>query len=121
MSNHKEVLWNVLENLRNEHFKNFQWFLKQNDIIEGFSAIAEARLERADRQDTVDLMVQKYGCRDTVEITITILEKIGRNDLAQCLSRQKGKVIKDKNIKWQKHSDQNLCVPALLCFRPKDP
>ncbi|XP_026217360.1 pyrin-like [Anabas testudineus] len=102
MSNHKEVLWNVLENLRNEHFKNFQWFLKQNDIIEGFSAIAEARLERADRQDTVDLMVQKYGCRDTVEITITILEKIGRNDLAQCLSRQKDLKTRDAVLlKWE--------------------
>lgn len=73
MSKLKEVLWNTLENLRDEEFKNFQWFLKQDDIVEGFSAIREVRLERADRQDTVDLMVQKYGCHDTLEITKTIL------------------------------------------------
>ncbi|XP_071358334.1 E3 ubiquitin-protein ligase TRIM21-like [Trachinotus anak] len=86
MINLKETLWKTLESLTDEQLKQFQWFLKQDDIAEGYSAIPEARLERADRQDTVDLMVQKYGCSDALWITKKILEKISRNDLVQRLS-----------------------------------
>ncbi|XP_074481879.1 uncharacterized protein LOC141762005 isoform X1 [Sebastes fasciatus] len=86
-------LWNTLEDLANDQFKQFQWFLKQDGVPRGFSAIAVARLEGADRQDTVDLMVQKYGCPRALEITMKILGEISRNDLKQCLletsSRQK--------------------------------
>ncbi|KAF3705323.1 E3 ubiquitin-protein ligase TRIM21 [Channa argus] len=85
MTNLKEELWKTLENLRDEQFKQFQWFLKQNDTLEGFLAIVEAQLERADRQDTVDLMVQKYGQPRALERTIKVLEKISRNDLVMNL------------------------------------
>ncbi|XP_056224230.1 E3 ubiquitin-protein ligase TRIM21-like [Seriola aureovittata] len=81
-----ETLWDTLEKLKDEQLKHFQWFLKQDGILEGFSAIPVARLERADRQDTVDLMVQKYGCNEALGITIKILEKISRNDLVEHLS-----------------------------------
>ena len=66
----------------------------------GFLAIPVAQLERADRQDTVDLMVQKYSCPGALEITIGILEKINRNDLVQQLSstnsRMNGKLREGK-------------------------
>lgn len=87
-------MFQTLEDLTDEQFKQFQWFLK-GDIPKGFLAIAVARLEGADRQDTVDLIVQKYGCPGALEITINILEKISRNDLVQ---RLKGKLRKGKNI-----------------------
>ncbi|XP_056281184.1 E3 ubiquitin-protein ligase TRIM21-like [Pseudoliparis swirei] len=77
--------WHTLENLSEKQFKDFKWFLKQEDVAEGFSAIPEARLEKADRQDTVDLMVQQHGCPGALQITLSILEKISRNDLKQCL------------------------------------
>ncbi|XP_031152830.1 zinc-binding protein A33-like [Sander lucioperca] len=78
-------LWNTLEDLTDDQFKQFKWFLKQDDIPKGFSAIPAARLERADRQDTVDLMVQKYQGPGALEITMKILKEISRNDLVQCL------------------------------------
>ncbi|TDG96508.1 hypothetical protein EPR50_G00229320 [Perca flavescens] len=78
-------LWNTLEELTDDQFKQFKWFLKQDDIPKGFSAIPVARLEGADRQDTVDLMVQKYQGPGALEVTMKILEEISRNDLAQCL------------------------------------
>ncbi|XP_075967717.1 E3 ubiquitin-protein ligase TRIM39-like [Anarhichas minor] len=99
-------LWKTLANLSEEQFKEFKWFLKQEDIIEGFSAISAARLERADRQDTVDLMVQKYGCSGALEITMSILEKISRNDLKQCLFNTVGSRRKDL---------KNLDSPPLNC------
>ncbi|XP_054480325.1 pyrin-like [Anoplopoma fimbria] len=78
-------LWKTLEDLSEEQFKQFKWFLKQDDIPKGFSAIAVARLEGADRQDTVDLMVQKYPRTGALERTMSILEEISRNDLKQRL------------------------------------
>uniref|UniRef100_A0A8C3AFS8 Pyrin domain-containing protein n=1 Tax=Cyclopterus lumpus TaxID=8103 RepID=A0A8C3AFS8_CYCLU len=74
-------IWKTLENLSEKQFKEFKWFLKLEGNAEGFSAIREAGLEKADGQDTVDLMVQKYGCSRALEITMSILEEINRNDL----------------------------------------
>ncbi|XP_034382675.1 pyrin-like [Cyclopterus lumpus] len=78
-------IWKTLENLSEKQFKEFKWFLKLEGNAEGFSAIREAGLEKADGQDTVDLMVQKYGCSRALEITMSILEEINRNDLKQYL------------------------------------
>uniref|UniRef100_A0A3Q3SPT2 Pyrin domain-containing protein n=1 Tax=Mastacembelus armatus TaxID=205130 RepID=A0A3Q3SPT2_9TELE len=101
MTKIKEDLWNTLEDLTHEQLKQFQWFLKQENILEGFSAIPEARLERADRQDTVDRMVEKYGCTAALQMSIRILEKISRNDLAERLSSNslqvKGMLKESKN------------------------
>ncbi|XP_042367429.1 nuclear factor 7, ovary-like [Plectropomus leopardus] len=80
-------LWKTLQELTDEQFKEFKWFLKQNDNLTGFSAISAAPLQRADRQDTVDLMVQKYQGPGALKITKKILEKISRNDLMECLSQ----------------------------------
>ncbi|XP_040928420.1 nuclear factor 7, ovary-like [Betta splendens] len=85
MYNLKEVLWNTMENLKGEEFKNFKWFLKQRDIVGCSLTIPESRLETADRQDTVDLMVQKYACHEVLKITKKILQKISRNDLVERL------------------------------------
>ncbi|XP_034719025.1 zinc-binding protein A33-like [Etheostoma cragini] len=78
-------LWNTLEDLTEEQFKHFKWFLKRDEILEGSLRISEARLEKADRQDTVDLMVQKYQGPGALKVTLKVLENINRNDLAQCL------------------------------------
>ncbi|XP_039892016.1 pyrin-like isoform X1 [Simochromis diagramma] len=88
MTSTKEALWRTLERLTAEQFKNFKWFLKEGDMENGFPAIAEARLEGADRLDTIDLMVQKYHCPGAVQKTMKILRKINRNDLVQDLSNQ---------------------------------
>ncbi|XP_033501379.1 NACHT, LRR and PYD domains-containing protein 3-like [Epinephelus lanceolatus] len=83
MASHVELLFGVLEDLGNEELKHFQWFLKQADIIEGFPAIPKSRLEKADRQDTVDQMVQTYGLCEALQITVEVLKKISRNDLVE--------------------------------------
>jgi len=85
MTTRREDLWKILQNLTNEEFKQFKWFLKESDTEAGFSAIPVARLEGADRQDTVDLMVQNYGCPGAVQKSSRILEKLSRNDLSQHL------------------------------------
>lgn len=93
MTTAKEELWKSLEHLTDEYFKQFKWFLKQDD--DDSSAIPASQLERADRQDTVDLMVQTYGPTKAWEVTMKVLEKINRNDLVLNL---KGK-LNSLNVK----------------------
>uniref|UniRef100_UPI003AAF613C NLR family CARD domain-containing protein 3-like isoform X2 n=1 Tax=Centroberyx gerrardi TaxID=166262 RepID=UPI003AAF613C len=81
----KELLLETLNDLGDEDFKSFRWFLQQDDILEGFPAIPKSRLEKADRLDTVDQMVQTYS-ENTLEVTKKVLMKINRNDLEQSLS-----------------------------------
>ncbi|XP_049423450.1 uncharacterized protein LOC125883243 isoform X2 [Epinephelus fuscoguttatus] len=78
MANFPVKLWKALEELKDDEFKKFKWFLKQDNI-------SAAQLEKADRQDTVDLMAQKYGGNGAVKETMTVLEKISRIDLVQGL------------------------------------
>ncbi|XP_051247720.1 E3 ubiquitin-protein ligase TRIM21 [Dicentrarchus labrax] len=78
-------LWNILQDLGEDEFKHFKWFLKQDDILEGCTGIPVARLEKAERQDTVDLMVQKYQGSGALKLTLKVLENIYRNDLVQRL------------------------------------
>ncbi|XP_071388902.1 NLR family CARD domain-containing protein 3-like [Centroberyx affinis] len=80
-----ELLLGTLEDLGDEEFKKFKWFLQQADILEGLPAIPKSRLEKADRQDTVDQMVQTYN-QHSLEVTKKVLMKINRNDLVQSLS-----------------------------------
>ncbi|XP_078140919.1 NACHT, LRR and PYD domains-containing protein 3-like [Centroberyx gerrardi] len=80
-----ELLLGTLEHLGDEEFKKFKWFLQQADMLEGFPAIPKSRLENADRQDTVDQMVQTYN-QHSLEVTKKVLQKINRNDLVQSLS-----------------------------------
>lgn len=82
-----EELWKILQELTKDEFKTFKWFLKQSEVLEGFIGIAPARLETAERHDTVDLMVQKYAGSGALKVMLEILEKISRNDLVQGLLR----------------------------------
>uniref|UniRef100_A0A667WJY4 Pyrin domain-containing protein n=1 Tax=Myripristis murdjan TaxID=586833 RepID=A0A667WJY4_9TELE len=81
MATPKELLLRVLEDLGNEELKEFQWFLQQSDILKDFRAIPKSRLEKADRQDTLDVMVQTYE-NDAVKVTQMVLSKMNRNDLS---------------------------------------
>lgn len=81
-----EELWKTLQELTQDQFDEFKWFLKQDDVLEGFSRIPAAQLQSAKRQDTVDLMLQKYPGPGALKVTLTVLEKISRNDLVHGLS-----------------------------------
>ena len=76
---------NTLEDLVEKEFEDFKWFLK-DESLEGHQAIKAYQLEKAERRDTVDLMVQTYQLPGAVEVTKKLLKKINRNDLLQSLS-----------------------------------
>ncbi|XP_070705419.1 nuclear factor 7, ovary-like [Pempheris klunzingeri] len=81
-----EDLLNSLEELRDSEFKKFKWYLQQPDILQGYQTIKGSKLEKAERLDTVTLMVQTYKLDGALKVTKMILEKIPRKDLVQRLS-----------------------------------
>ncbi|XP_032393160.1 NACHT, LRR and PYD domains-containing protein 12 isoform X4 [Etheostoma spectabile] len=81
----KELLLETLDDLGEEELKIFKWFLQQAEILEDLPAIPKSRLEKADKLDTLDLIVQTYN-EQSVLVTKIVLTKINRNDLVQNLS-----------------------------------
>ena len=77
-------LFNTLEDLKEEEFKKFKWHLQQR-ILDGYQSIKESKLENAERQDTVDVMVKTYQLQGALKVTKKVLEMIKRNDLVQSL------------------------------------
>ncbi|XP_026185278.1 NACHT, LRR and PYD domains-containing protein 3-like isoform X2 [Mastacembelus armatus] len=74
-----EDILDILEDLGEDEFKKFKWFLEQEGI-------RRSQLEGTRRHNTVSLMVQRYGLDGAVEETKKVLEKIPRKDLVQSLS-----------------------------------
>ena len=79
-------LLNTLLDLKEDEFKQFKWHLRQPNILEGYQSIKVSMLEKnAERQDTVDVMVNTYHLHGALKVTKKVLEKINRNDLVQSL------------------------------------
>ncbi|XP_036943721.1 NACHT, LRR and PYD domains-containing protein 12-like isoform X2 [Acanthopagrus latus] len=80
-----ELLLETLEDLGDEELRIFKWFLQQGEILEDIPAIPKSHLEKADRLDTLELIVQTYN-EQSVKVVKKVLTKINRNDLVQGLS-----------------------------------
>nr|XP_046191652.1 NACHT, LRR and PYD domains-containing protein 3-like [Oncorhynchus gorbuscha]XP_046191653.1 NACHT, LRR and PYD domains-containing protein 3-like [Oncorhynchus gorbuscha]XP_046191654.1 NACHT, LRR and PYD domains-containing protein 3-like [Oncorhynchus gorbuscha] len=83
----KERLLAVLDDLSSDELKRFKWHLTTEQQLDGFPHIPKGRMETSDGLDIVDQMVQKYRGNVAVQITLDILKKISRNDLAEKLNR----------------------------------
>lgn len=81
----RELLLETLDDLGDEELKIFKWFLQQAEILDEFPAIPKSHLDKADRLDTLDLIVQTYN-KQSVEVTKKVLTKMSRNDLVQRFS-----------------------------------
>ncbi|XP_073348425.1 protein NLRC3-like [Pagrus major] len=83
MATPKQIIFRTLENLGDKDFQEFKWHLQ--GALEGFPAIPKCRLEKANRMDTVDEMVQTY-CINTIKVTRIVLGEMNQNDLREKLS-----------------------------------
>uniref|UniRef100_A0A8D0A4P0 Pyrin domain-containing protein n=1 Tax=Sander lucioperca TaxID=283035 RepID=A0A8D0A4P0_SANLU len=75
----------TLDDLADEEFKKFKWFMQDPDILVGFQAFPKNQLENAERTDTVDKITQTFS-HQSVEVVKLVLKKINRNDLVEKLS-----------------------------------
>lgn len=73
-------LINLLDDLVDDEFRNFKWFLK-TEKLDNIEPIKAHKLSKADRPDTVDLILQKYQPDGAVKVMMSVLKKINRNDL----------------------------------------
>ncbi|XP_066512838.1 NACHT, LRR and PYD domains-containing protein 12-like [Hoplias malabaricus] len=120
MANIPQVLLDILQSLGGKELKLFQWKLTSG--VEGFRSIPKALLENADRLDTVDHMIGSYEFSGAVEITLSILEKINQNQLAEELRlnlRESGNIFKTFTCKnpvcspsRSQTEDTFSCLPA---------
>lgn len=97
-----ELLLETLDDLGDEELKTFKWFLQQAEILEDFPAIPRSRLEKADKLDTLDLIVQTYN-EQSVEVAKKVLKKINRNDLVQSLSNSSEPKRKSSHLQCDKN------------------
>ncbi|XP_018555614.1 uncharacterized protein LOC108899589 isoform X1 [Lates calcarifer] len=80
----REKLLKMLEHLKEEEFKGFKWYLEDSAVLPGPTCIPKSKLEKADKLDLVELMMQTYN-QQCVEVTKRVFKKIKRNDLVQML------------------------------------
>lgn len=94
MASVPELLLNTLWELVDEDLNYFKWYL-YNGVSEEFTPIPKARIRDADRGETVDALVQKYGQDGAVEVTLDILRRMGFNELSEKLKEKYNKGIGD--------------------------
>lgn len=84
-------LYKALNSLLEDQFKEFKWRLKFINH-NGKENIPTALLEKAERLEVVDFLIQYYE-EDAVDVCIKVLQKSNINDVAKNLKeiRQKGK------------------------------
>ncbi|XP_071361433.1 uncharacterized protein [Trachinotus anak] len=77
-------LIDILDNLKDDEFKRFKWLLEK-ETVDDIPPIKVKQLSNAKREETTDLMVQKYGFTGAVGLMERLLKTIGRNDLVMKL------------------------------------
>ncbi|XP_051798028.1 NACHT, LRR and PYD domains-containing protein 12-like isoform X3 [Acanthochromis polyacanthus] len=87
MTTPQEVLLRTLEDLGDEDFEKFKWFLNQESVLEDFKSIPKSHLEKATRVSTVDQMVQIYGTTNAIKVTEKVLIKMDKIDLVRKILR----------------------------------
>uniref|UniRef100_A0A3B3VZV7 NACHT, LRR and PYD domains-containing protein 12-like n=1 Tax=Poecilia latipinna TaxID=48699 RepID=A0A3B3VZV7_9TELE len=85
----EELILRALKDLGDTELKEFKWYLQKSEVLGDFPIIPKSRIDKADRTDTVDQMIQTY-CESTLEVTKKVLRKLERNDLVQVLAGQNG-------------------------------
>ncbi|KAJ8345369.1 hypothetical protein SKAU_G00295620 [Synaphobranchus kaupii] len=84
MARVQSLLISTLDNMLAEDLGRFKFWLS-NDLPEGFKAIGKGKLENRGVVEIVDLMVEAYGVKDVVQVTLHALRKADQNDLTQRL------------------------------------
>ncbi|XP_074523024.1 NACHT, LRR and PYD domains-containing protein 1 homolog [Halichoeres trimaculatus] len=81
----RERLLKTLEDLTQEEFKEFKWYLRDKGVLTGLTSISKRKLESKDVLELVDLMFGTYR-KHCMELTRRVLRAMDKNDLVETLS-----------------------------------
>uniref|UniRef100_A0A3Q3AB75 Pyrin domain-containing protein n=1 Tax=Kryptolebias marmoratus TaxID=37003 RepID=A0A3Q3AB75_KRYMA len=81
-----EQLLKTLENMSNDDFETFKWFLEK-PVVEDCKPIPKCHLEDAKRTKIVTKMIESYGDNLAVKVAIEVLRKQRLNDVAEKLKK----------------------------------
>nr|XP_014430597.1 NACHT, LRR and PYD domains-containing protein 3-like [Pelodiscus sinensis] len=95
------LLQTALDDLPQEVFRRFREKLSHS-AFEGKSAIPRGQLEKADRTDTKNLLMEFYGGAAAVEVTINVLTQINLRESATKLRAESEKVFSKAKKKTAK-------------------
>ncbi|CAM4575154.1 unnamed protein product [Leuciscus chuanchicus] len=82
MASVSELLLEALDDLNTEELKRFKWRFKNHYHV------PSAALDKADRPDTVDLMMKRFRPEEAVKIMVEILRKMNQNHVAEQLENK---------------------------------
>ncbi|KAJ8391540.1 hypothetical protein AAFF_G00088620 [Aldrovandia affinis] len=82
MATVRDELVNTLEELMYEELDKFTLRLSQRELFEQEQHIPKSLVHGKSRDDIVDVMVEFYGRLRAVEITLLILGRMNKNQLA---------------------------------------
>uniref|UniRef100_A0A672HNA2 Pyrin domain-containing protein n=1 Tax=Salarias fasciatus TaxID=181472 RepID=A0A672HNA2_SALFA len=111
MSSTPEVVLGMLDDLMDEDFKRFKWYLCQDGALKGFKPIPKSKLESLDRIDTVDKLVQTYSSH-ALEVMKMVLEKMYMTHIWEKHTRN---IFEPEGKSW-KH--ENLMVSQITFITP---
>lgn len=83
----KKLLLDTLEDLGEDEFEKFKWFLQGGDFLGGLPVIRKSQMEKANRTKMVDVIIQTYN-QQPEEVVKKVLQEIKRNDLVEELLRR---------------------------------
>uniref|UniRef100_A0A672QIB8 Pyrin domain-containing protein n=1 Tax=Sinocyclocheilus grahami TaxID=75366 RepID=A0A672QIB8_SINGR len=89
MTSVKKLLVDSLKELVGAELKEFQWHL----VNLHHEDLSRSELEKADRLDTVDIMVARFEAEEAVKVMVDILRKMNQNDLAEQLENEQKQEI----------------------------
>lgn len=72
----KLQLLGTLEDLGDVELERFQWFLQDQELLDGFQAIKKFKLENANRLRTVDVMVETYTTENVMKVAELVFKKM---------------------------------------------
>uniref|UniRef100_A0A673LBI5 Pyrin domain-containing protein n=1 Tax=Sinocyclocheilus rhinocerous TaxID=307959 RepID=A0A673LBI5_9TELE len=84
MASVKKLIVDSLKKLVEAELKEFHWSL----VNLHHENLSRSELEKADRFDTVDMMVACFGAEEAVKVMVDILRKMNQNNLAEQLENE---------------------------------
>ncbi len=89
-------LLKALEDMLDDDYNQFKWYLSIK-VLDDCEPIKKAHLQKVSRNDTVSMMIERYGEESAVSLTLEILKEMNFNGTAEDLRKALAGAVDDKS------------------------